>query len=204
MAKKTQMRRKGAAGKDEDEASASARRRRILHEAAKLFGTQGFEATTIRDIAAASGILGGSIYYYFASKEDIFLAVHTAGMESITQAVVEAVAAHSDPWDKLEAAAVAHCNALLSSGEPPIIVSPYYSDSLKGMRRTLVAQRDRYERVIGEIIEALDLPEGVDRKVLRRHFLGALNWLPTWYKPRGGLPAAELGRQLVAMLRPRG
>jgi AcrR family transcriptional regulator len=68
-----------------DDASVNARRRQIMQEAAKLFGSRGFEATTIRDIASAAGILGGSIYYHFASKEDIFLAVHAAGMETSTR-----------------------------------------------------------------------------------------------------------------------
>src|SRR5262245_46321977 len=99
-----------------DDASANARRRQIMQEAAKLFGSRGFEATTIRDIASAAGILGGSIYYHFGSKEDIFLAVHSAGMETITNSVLEAIDGIEDPWQQLEAAAVAHCNALLSSG----------------------------------------------------------------------------------------
>jgi hypothetical protein len=67
----------------EDEANAG-RRLQIMTEAARLFATRGFDATKIRDIAAAAGILGGSIYYHFASKEEIFLAVHSAGMETIS------------------------------------------------------------------------------------------------------------------------
>jgi AcrR family transcriptional regulator len=184
-----------------EEASANDRRQQILHAAAKLFGSRGFDATTIRDIASAAGILGGSIYYYFESKEDIFLAVHSAGMEAITNAVVEAIAQHEEPWDQLEAAAVAHCNALLSSSELPVIVSPYYTESLKAYRKQLVAQRDRYDKIIAGIIDKLDLPPEVDRRIFRLHFLGALNWLPTWYRPKSRMSAAEIGRQLVAMLR---
>ena len=187
--------------KTADDASVNARRRQIMQEAAKLFGSRGFEATTIRDIAAAAGILGGSIYYHFSSKEDIFLAVHSAGMETITEAVIAAIKDVDDPWDKLEAAAVAHCNALLSSGELPVIVSPYYSESLKSLRKQLISQRDRYDRLIADVVETLDLPPHIDRNIFRLHFLGALNWLPTWYRPKVGMPAADIGRQLVAMLK---
>lgn len=184
-----------------DDASANARRRQIMQEAAKLFGSRGFEATTIRDIASAAGILGGSIYYHFGSKEDIFLAVHSAGMETITNSVLEAIQGIDDPWQQLEAAAVAHCNALLSSGELPVIVSPYYSESLKTLRPHLIAQRDRYDKIIAGIVERLDLPAGIDKHIFRLHFLGALNWLPTWYRPKSGMGAADIGRQLVAMVR---
>lgn len=187
----------------EDDASTGARRRQIMQEAARLFGTRGFEATTIRDIASATGILGGSIYYHFASKEDIFVAVHGAGMEKITQAVLQAIEGIEDPWDRLEAAAVAHCTDLLSSSEVPVIVSPYYSESLKGLRETLVAQRDRYERVIAGLIDALDLSPDINRSLFRLNFLGALNWMPTWFQASGNLSPAEIGRQLVRGLRPR-
>ena len=187
----------------EDDASTGARRRQIMQEAARLFGTRGFEATTIRDIASATGILGGSIYYHFASKEDIFVAVHGAGMEKITQAVLDAIEGVEDPWDRLEAAAVAHCTDLLGSSEVPVIVSPYYSESLKGLRETLVAQRDRYEVVVAGLVDALDLPPDVDRSLFRLNFLGALNWMPTWYRASSRLRPAEIGRQLVRGLRPR-
>lgn len=184
-----------------DESSATARRDLIMREAAHLFASRGFDATTIRDIAAAAGILGGSIYYHFHSKEDIFLAVHTAGMESITNAVTAAISEHDEPWAQLEAAAVAHCTALLATDDLPVIVSPYYAGSLKKLRAALVAQRDSYDRIISDIVDRLDLPDHVDRHVFRLHFLGALNWMPTWYRPNSGLSAAEIGRQLVAMLR---
>lgn len=185
------------------DASASARRALIMREAAHLFGSRGFDATTIRDIASAAGILGGSIYYHFKSKEDIFLAVHSAGMESITNEVAAAVAQYEDPWDQLEAAAIAHCNALMATGELPVIVSPYYSESLMALRAELVAQRDRYDKMIAGIVDRLDLAEHIDRRIFRLHFLGALNWMPTWYRPKSGLTAAEIGRQLVAMVKHR-
>ena len=182
-----------------EDVSSSARRSLIMQEAAHLFGTRGFDATTIRDIAAAAGILGGSIYYHFGSKDDIFLAVHSAGMEFITTAVLAAIA--EDPWDQLEAAAIAHANALLASGDLPVIVSPFFSDSLASLRGELVAQRDHYDKIIASIIDKLDLPPEIDRRIFRLHFLGALNWLPTWYRPNSGMTATEIGRQLVVMLR---
>lgn len=183
------------------EVHANARRNLIMSEAAHLFASRGFEATTIRDIAAAAGILGGSIYYHFQSKEEIFLAVHTAGMESITSAVLAAIKDRDDPWDQLEAAAIAHCSSLLATDELPVIVSPHYPESLRSMRAALVNQRDEYDKIIAGIVERLDLPEHIDRHVFRLHFVGALNWAPTWYRPNSGLSPADIGRQLVAMVK---
>jgi AcrR family transcriptional regulator len=53
------------------ERSASDRRAEILRLAAGLFAERGFKATTVRDIAEAAGVLSGSLYHHFDSKESI-------------------------------------------------------------------------------------------------------------------------------------
>ena len=47
------------------------RRDEILNTAAELFATKGYTKTSMRDVAAASGILAGSLYHHFESKEAI-------------------------------------------------------------------------------------------------------------------------------------
>jgi AcrR family transcriptional regulator len=47
----------------------------ILTEARRLFGTQGFAATTVDDIAAAAGVAKGAVYHHFKTKEVVFEAV---------------------------------------------------------------------------------------------------------------------------------
>ncbi|GAB2843878.1 TetR/AcrR family transcriptional regulator [Actinocorallia aurea] len=51
------------------------RREQLLGVAAELFATRGYAETTMRDIADASGILAGSIYHHFSSKEAILDAI---------------------------------------------------------------------------------------------------------------------------------
>ena len=56
------------------------RRETIIEAASALFARNGYDGTSMRDIAAESGILAGSLYYYFASKEEMFAAVHEQAM----------------------------------------------------------------------------------------------------------------------------
>ena len=68
---------------DSDESAPGFRdaaRARILDAAAVVFQAEGFERTTIDDIAERIGATKGRIYYYFRSKFDIYLAVYEAGM----------------------------------------------------------------------------------------------------------------------------
>ncbi|MBB5080536.1 TetR/AcrR family transcriptional regulator [Nonomuraea sp. NPDC055795] len=51
--------------------SASERRDHLVKLAAELFARKGFQATTVREIADEAGILSGSLYHHFDSKETI-------------------------------------------------------------------------------------------------------------------------------------
>ena len=84
------------------------RRGRILDAAAVEFARSGYSATSVRDIAAAAGILPGSMYYHFASKEDLLAAVHETGIRRIKERVLAAIETADDPWGRLEAACAAH------------------------------------------------------------------------------------------------
>jgi AcrR family transcriptional regulator len=54
---------------------ADARRDELLRVALRLFAERGFDGTTIADIATATGTAHGLVYHYFASKNDLLLAV---------------------------------------------------------------------------------------------------------------------------------
>ena len=70
------------------------RRRQIVEAAAKLFIAQGFHKTTTRQIAGAAGFSIGSLYEYFASKEDILYmvceAIHAEVERGVTAAMSQA------------------------------------------------------------------------------------------------------------------
>ena len=62
-------------------------RRKILNSAKDLFTQQGYKKTTIRQIVERSGVLTGSIYYLYKSKEDIFQAL----ILSLTQQCIQEI-----------------------------------------------------------------------------------------------------------------
>ena len=186
----------------EDAGRAAARRRQVLAVASELFAKKGFEATSIRDIATAAGMMSGSLYYHFASKEDLYIAVQDASISKIFNAVEQAIPGIADPWDRLEAAAIAHFEAMLDRSGFRVLVTPLFPPGLdKAVRDALVAQRDRFERMIDTVIAELPLPKSLDRRIFRQHYLGALNWIPVWYDPGGPVAPAEIVRQFLVTLR---
>lgn len=175
-------------------------REKLLAISARRFAKGGFEATSMRDIAGEAGMLAGSMYYHFRSKNELIAAVYEAGVAEIGAAVDAAVARARTPWTRLEAACVAHLDSLLADRAHAAVMTADLSRLDARLRRRLVAMRDGYEKRFVELVRALPLPRGVDRSLWRLQLMGALNWTPTWYRPGTKSPAA-IAHALVAALR---
>lgn len=173
----------------------------VLDAAAALFCRQGYEGTTVRDIARSAGMLPGSLYCHFPTKEDLLVAVYLRGVEQICAAVEAAAARHDEPWDRLEAACVAHLEAILRDDDYARVVVRVRPADVPAAAARLVAQRDRYEALWSGLVAALPLPRRGERHALRLLLLGALNWSQTWYRADGGSSPRALARQFVALLR---
>ena len=173
---------------------------KLLDEAARLFGAQGFHGTSIRDIVRAVDMLPGSIYYYFAAKELLLAAVYEEGVRRISERVNAAVEAKTAPWERLEAACIAHLEALLAENDYAQVVIRVQPADVPSVASNLVAYRDGYERLFVDLVAALPVARGVDRRSLRLMLLGALNWTLTWYRPGREEPRA-IARRFINLLR---
>lgn len=180
---------------------ADSRLPQILDAAARLFCAQGYQGTTVRDICRAVGMLPGSLYCHFATKEDLLAAVYTRGVDRICEAVQAAVQRRSDPWARLEAACVAHLEAILRDDDYARVVVRVRPAEVSVVSARLVRERDRYEALWVELIDALALPRRTDRRALRLMLLGALNWAPNWYRSDGAASPRGMARQFTALLR---
>jgi AcrR family transcriptional regulator len=172
----------------------------LLDEAARLFGAQGFHGTSVRDIVRAVQMLPGSIYYHFATKDLLLAAVYAEGVRRISERVKAAVDAKTDPWERLEAACVAHLEALLAENDYAQVVIRVQPADVPSVAEQLVAHRDGYERLFVDLISALPVDRGVDRRSLRLMLLGALNWTQTWYRPGRDDPRT-IAKRFVHLLR---
>jgi TetR/AcrR family transcriptional regulator len=75
---------------------ATEKQERLLRIAKHAFAEGGFAATSVNAIAAAAGISIGTLYKYFRSKEDLFLAIIGQGHD-LLQRVLEGIVAGADP-----------------------------------------------------------------------------------------------------------
>jgi TetR/AcrR family transcriptional regulator, cholesterol catabolism regulator len=177
------------------------RRQVILDAAAALFAEQGYDRSSIRDIASRVGLLPGSIYHYFASKDELYLAVHGEGFRRLMAAVEQAIAESTDPWERLTRACEVHVAA---------ITSGTYIDRVTGHSLAMTGNtelfakirpiRETYENVYRGLIDALPLAPGTDRTLLRLLLLSVLNWVHVWYR-EGKRSTKDIADAMVDMVR---
>ena len=177
-------------------------RESILSATAKIYVREGYAGTTIRDIAAAQGLLPGSIYHHFSSKEKLIIELYEGGIAYITKAVRDAIDGIEDPWKRLEVACAVHIDALVN-GKPHAGILPMDIPSEpKRLVQTLVRARQRYETIFRELVAALNLGGAKRARMFRLQLLGSLNWSTRWYRPGGGLSPSDIAREFIANLKP--
>lgn len=181
------------------------RRELILRTAASLFRRQGYERTSVREIAEASQMTSGSLFYHFASKEDLLVTIMEEGVRSIMMSVGEGLANESRLPDRLHAMLRCHLRALLGPklDAMTVLLYEWRSLSLQAQARVL-ASRDEYERLwMQPLSEAAE--RGLvdcDTVLLRQTVLGALNWTAQWYRPAGRLDPDALAQRMFKLLLP--
>ena len=102
------------------------RRDVILERAADLFAKQGVAATTVREIAEAVGILSGSLYHHFSSKDAIVDAIVSSFMDDLVARYDAVLASDADPATRLKGLVAA---SIATSAEHPHATEIYQNDA---------------------------------------------------------------------------
>jgi AcrR family transcriptional regulator len=175
-----------------------------------MFRKYGYERTTVRDIAREAGVQSGSIFYHFASKEDLLVEVMLEGMRQFAAAAAEpldgdappaAPRSAADAHARLRALFLGHLTALHGGGDEQAVVISEWRSLPAASRRRVVRLRDKVETLWIEALEAATAAGIVhgDLRLLRLSMLGALNWTLQWYRPQGPLNLPELADDLLAV-----
>jgi len=84
-------------GRPRDPALESRRKAEILDAAASVFAAHGFAGTQVQTIADKLGVGNGTVYRYFPTKEELFLAAVVRGLAELTQAIEPIMEAGLEP-----------------------------------------------------------------------------------------------------------
>lgn len=179
------------------------RRDDILAAAKRLFAARGYHATSIRDIAAALDLQGGSLYAHITAKEDLLWELVRDAAERFVSVARVVAAQEPDPRRRLRRLVEEHVGIL--AGDPDLAVVFHHEwRCLPPARRAWVAARRReYEAYFRQAI-ADGVAAGVfaadDPKFAALLPLSLGNWLYQWYRPDGPLTAREISERFNTLI----
>src|SRR5215218_2352317 len=174
------------------------RRRQIEDVASALFSHRGYAATSMRDIAKALDLQGGSLYAHIPSKEAVLAAIVEEAAERFHAAVRPLAAGPGTAAERLRAMVGAHVR-VVTSGRDRAKVFLFEWTFLAPERREAVARsraayQGYFERVVGEGVAAGEL-DAPDPALAAVFLLSAMNGIAHWYRPGGPLGSDELAGQ---------
>ena len=183
----------------------ASRREELLRIAADLFATKGFRNTTVRDIADAAGILSGSLYHHFDSKESMVDELMRTFQAELFAAYDEILASTDDARSKLERAVRLSFETIERRGAEVAIFQNEAATLGQLERFGYLAERNRQSRDVWVSL----LTEGVESGALRSdlditltyRFVRDTVWVAVrWYRPGGPHTATEVADQYLTIL----
>lgn len=181
------------------------RRGELLATAAEVFAEQGYNATTVRKIAEAAGMLAGSLYYHFDSKESMLDEILSTFLDELWARYDAVLAADLDPRETLEALVTESFREIDQHRAAVAIYQKEARQLSTQPRFTFLAdsQRKFEETWLGT------LKRGVTDKVFRAdldvrltyRFLRDTVWVAaSWYRPGGQYSPEEIARQYLSIV----
>ncbi|WP_370329071.1 TetR family transcriptional regulator KstR2 [Mycolicibacterium hippocampi] len=186
-------------------AAPNTRRDELLGLAATMFAERGLRATTVRDIADSAGILSGSLYHHFSSKEEMVDEVLRGFLDWLFERYQQIVETESNPLERLKGLFMSSFEAIETRHAEVVI----YQDEAKRLssqeRFAYVDERNREQRkmwvdVLNQGIEEGYFRPDVDVDLVYR-FIRDTTWVSVrWYQPGGPLTAQQVGEQYLAIV----
>jgi AcrR family transcriptional regulator len=185
-------------------------RQEILRTAARLFQQQGYDATSMNDVAAALKLSKGGLYHHFESKDEILFHIMSHAMQITEERVINVVRRMDAPSrdtsgmditeERLRTLIRLHIEVVLSPEDREITVMLHENHPLPpALRRKINARKKDYVHFVENLVADVQRKRATRSPVTPRAaafaLVGMINWIYQWYKPDGALTGDALVQQ---------
>ncbi|MGB7586358.1 MAG: TetR/AcrR family transcriptional regulator [Terriglobales bacterium] len=165
--------------------------------AARLFQQQGYDATSMNDVATALKVSKAGLYHHFQSKDEILFELMNHALNITQERVVDRVRGISDPEERLRMLIRLHVDVILSVRDREITVLLHENHPLPpSLRKRINARKKDYvhfvEKVVSEVQQGRMGRRNVSSRAATFALLGMINWIYQWYKPEGALNSQQI------------
>jgi len=170
----------------------------LLAAAARTFADRGYHATSMRDLARASGFSLAGMYHYVERKQELLFLIQDRCFQRVLDGARSAVAASADPEARLRAF-IRHHVTFFAAHMNEMKVLAHEEAELTG---TMRAQVRRHKKEYVGFLDALlrEIPgRHADPHIAAYALFGMMNWIYTWYHPGGPTAPDALADELATL-----
>ncbi len=171
----------------------------ILAVAVQLFNEQGYDATSVADLARRLGLAKSALYHHFSSKEELLsvaLEAALGGLEAVLDDPRASVGAASD---RLRFVLTGATDVLVA--QLPAVTLLLRVRGNSAVEQAALERRRVFDHRVTDLVSAAqtegDVRDDVDAAVAARLLFGMINSVVEWYRPGGGVDGGRLGADIV-------
>ena len=205
MSPRGQTRTAGAKTDGADAAKSSSRRDELLATASQMFAENGLRSTTVRDIADAAGILSGSLYHHFDSKESMVDEILRRFLDDLFEKYRAIAASGLSATETLRRLVIASFESIDAERNAVAI----YQDEAKRLssqeRFSYISElnvefRQLWHAVLQRGVDDGEFRPDLDVELVYR-FMRDTVWVAVrWYRPGGALSVEAIADQYLSIV----
>jgi AcrR family transcriptional regulator len=181
------------------------RRAEIVEAAKALFAAKGFEPTSIREIGDAAGILSGSLYHHFKTKEEILDEIIREYALGLLHAYQQALTVETDSQSALEALIRTAIQEISRKREEHAILMQEFKYLSRhenfGYLRDIRQQIYKlWDSVLQDGVRTGKFRQDINLHLTQRIIINAINSTVTWYRPNGRYKLGEMVDTQISLL----
>lgn len=174
----------------------------VVREAAFAFSQKGFHGTSLDDIAKTLKVTKAALYHYVKSKQEILYECHVIALDLGDLALARVVNSDMNGRERLAHFLTQYIEMLAGElGSCAVLTD--ISALTDGDRAKILARRDRFDKTFRKMIVD-GIADGslahCDPRMAGFLIMGAVNWIPRWYRPDGERTPKEIADHFVKML----
>jgi len=173
----------------------------LLAMVTQEFIARGYDATSMEDLARATGLTKSAIYHHVSGKEALLRLAVERATSSLFAVLTEGPSQHGPAVDRLE-------HVVRRSAEVLVEQLPYVTVLLRvrgntEAERWAIERRREFDTRLAAIVRAAidegDVRADLDPRLVTRLLFGMVNSLVEWYRPGGVTSAQDVADALVAI-----
>jgi AcrR family transcriptional regulator len=175
----------------------------ILEAAARIFSEKGYHATSMQDIADAVNLQKASLYYHFASKQEILGDILDHALDLINNQLELVLSQSLSPDEKLRQAMVTYFETIAENQNLSAVLLLEMKSLEPEQKANQAPRRHKFESLWNELIiegKQRGIFNDVDPSLTGRAILGLMNWTITWYRSDGPRSAREIANLFADLL----